>query len=56
MYHGLDAAGKVRYVGITERAVGVRFAEHLNSGTAKSLLDYRVIDGATGLTRTQAQV
>lgn len=56
VYHGLDAAGTVKYVGITERAAGVRFAEHLNSGTAKSLLDYRVIDGATGLTRTQARV
>lgn len=33
----------VRYVGITERAAGVRFAEHLNSGTARSLIDYRVI-------------
>ena len=56
VYHGLDAAGTVRYVGITERAAAVRFGEHLSSGTAKSLLDFRVIDGATGLSRTGARV
>jgi hypothetical protein len=44
-------------VGITSRAPGVRFAEHLNSlGTGKELLRYRVIDGATNLTRTQVRV
>jgi len=55
VYKGLDASGDVRYVGITSRAPSVRFSEHLTSGTTKSLLDYRVIDGATGLTRTQAR-
>jgi hypothetical protein len=40
---------------VTSRAPGVRFAEHLNSiGTGKGLLKYRVIDGATGLSRTGA--
>jgi hypothetical protein len=34
----------------------LRFAEHLNSGTGKSLLQYRVVDGATGLSRTGARV
>lgn len=56
VYEGLDAAGKVRYVGITGRDVAVRFGEHLNSGTARSLLDYRVIDGATGFSKTGARV
>lgn len=56
VYQGLDAAGKVRYVGITGRDAAVRFGEHLNSGTARSLLDYRVIDGATGLSKTGARV
>ncbi|WP_133473325.1 RHS repeat-associated core domain-containing protein [Sediminibacterium goheungense] len=56
VYEGLDAAGKVRYVGITGRDAAVRFGEHLNSGTARSLLDYRVIDGATGLSKTGARV
>lgn len=47
----------MRYVGITKRAPGIRFAEHANSiGTGKELLQYRVIEGATGLTRTQARV
>jgi hypothetical protein len=56
VYQGIDKAGVVRYVGITERQAAVRFAEHLNSGTAKSLLQYRVVDGATGLSRTGARV
>ncbi len=56
VYQGIDKAGVVRYVGITEREAAVRFAEHLNSGTAKSLLQYRVVDGATGLSRTGARV
>jgi hypothetical protein len=56
VYHGLDAAGKVRYVGITSRAPAVRFAEHLSSGTARSNLQYRVINGATGLTKMDARI
>lgn len=56
VYQGFDKAGVVRYVGITEREAAVRFGEHLSSGTAKSLLQYRVVDGATGLSRTQARV
>jgi hypothetical protein len=56
VYERLDAAGKVRYVGITSRDAAIRFGEHINSGTAKSLLDFRVIEGATNLTKTQARV
>ena len=57
VYQGVDKNQIVRYVGITERAPAVRFAEHLNSvKTGKEFLQYRVIDGATGLTRTQARV
>lgn len=44
------------YIGITGRDAAVRFGEHLNSGTARSLLDYRVINGATGLSKTQARI
>jgi hypothetical protein len=55
VYEGLDAAGNVKYIGITGRDAAVRFGEHLNSGTARSLLDYRVINGATGLSKTQAK-
>ena len=55
-YQGIDAAGTVRYIGITGRAPGVRIAEQLKSGTAKSLLRYEVVPGATGLSRTGARV
>ena len=37
VYQGIDKAGTVRYIGITEREPAVRFAEHLKSGTVKSL-------------------
>jgi RHS repeat-associated protein len=56
VYEGLDATGTIRYVGITARDAAIRFGEHLNLGTARSLLDYRVIEGATGLTKIQARV
>ena len=56
VYRGLDAAGKVRYVGITNRAPAVRFAEHLGSGTNKAHLRYEAIPGASNLSRTGARV
>ncbi len=56
VYQGLDAAASIRYVGITSRDPAVRFAEHVASGTARSALGYEVINGATGLTRTQARI
>ena len=56
VYRGLDAAGKVRYVGITNRAPAVRFAEHLGSGINKSLLRFEAIPGASNLSRTGARV
>lgn len=54
VYQGLDKASKVRYVGITARNESVRFAEHFNSKGGKELLRYETIEGAEGLTRTQA--
>ncbi|MBD1432388.1 hypothetical protein H8B06_06090 [Sphingobacterium sp. DN00404] len=56
VYEGLDAAGNVKYIGITGRDATVRFGEHLNSETARSLLDYRVINGAAGLSKTQSRI
>jgi hypothetical protein len=56
VYEGIDAAGNVRYIGISGRNAAVRFGEHFNSGTAKSLLDFRIIEGATGLSKTQARI
>jgi hypothetical protein len=57
VYQGIDSQGIVRYVGITEREAGERFAEHLASlGTGKELLRYEVIEGATNLPRIGARV
>ena len=56
VYNGLDGSGIVRYVGITERDPAIRFAEHLNSGTARAALRYQLVPGAANLTRTQARV
>ena len=57
VYQGFDAAGEIRYVGITSRSAATRFAEHLSSiGSGKELLRYQVLEGATGLTKTQARV
>ena len=56
VYQGFDKAGVVRYVGITGRDASVRFGEHLSSGTARSLLRYEVVPGATNLSRTGARV
>ena len=42
---------------MTSRDATVRFGEHYSSiGTGKELLRYRVIDGATGLTKNGARV
>ena len=56
VYRGLDAAGKVKYVGITNRAPAIRFGEHLGSGTNKALLRFEAIPGASNLSRTGARV
>jgi len=56
VYQGLDAAGVVRYVGITSRKPFVRFAEHLSSMGQRASLRYEVIEGATNLTKEQAKV
>lgn len=57
VYHGLDAAGNIKYVGITSRDPLVRFAEHLAAtGTGRELLTYRVVEGATGLSRLSARI
>lgn len=57
VYQGLDAAGNVKYVGITMRDPLVRFAEHLAAeGTGKELLSYYVVEGATGLSKLSARI
>mgnify|MGYP000689262523 CR=1 FL=1 len=55
VYHGLDASGAIKYVGITSRNPLVRFSEHAGSiGTGRELLRYDVI--SSGLTKQQARV
>ena len=57
VYQGLDRSTEVvKYVGITSRTPATRFAEHLSSSTARSALQYRLIPGAEGLTKTQARI
>ena len=55
VYTGKDADGNVKYVGITDRDPEVRFNEHINSGTNRATLDYKVSEGKTGLTKAEAR-
>lgn len=52
VYHGLEN-GIVKYVGITGREEGLRWAEHRAAGGAKALLDFRTV--GAGLTKSQAR-
>jgi len=54
VYQGIEN-GAVKYVGITKRAPSLRWAEHAAAGGPKSFLDFRVVEGAQGLTRAQAR-
>jgi len=52
VYHGLEN-GVVKYVGITGRKEGLRWAEHRTAGGAKALLDFKTV--GAGLTKSQAR-
>ncbi len=56
VYQGIDSAGAVRYVGITERTPAIRFAEHANSGTARANLQYETIPGTGALPNMQKRL
>jgi hypothetical protein len=57
VYEGKDPVSKkVKYVGITERDPNIRWDEHGNSGTPRAGLDYDVVEGGTGLSKTQARI
>jgi len=58
VYQGFNyTTGEVEYIGMTGREPSVRFAEHLRStGTGKELLRYRVVPGATKLTKMNARI
>ena len=54
VYQGTDpGTGEVKYVGITKRDPQARWDEHLNSGTKRSDLDYKIIKSS--LTKNQAR-
>ncbi len=56
VYVGRDEHGNVRYVGITDRNPSDRFAEHYNSGTNRSSLQYETLKRTGHLSRTQARI
>lgn len=56
VYQGLDAAGNIRYAGITSRNPALRFAEHAAAGGEKGSLIFQEIKGATGLSKSGARV
>jgi RHS repeat-associated protein len=57
VYQGFDAAGNVRYVGITGREVAERAAEHAQDiGSGREALQYRAIPGTGNLTKQQARL
>lgn len=53
VYHGIDRAGAVRYVGITKRKPSIRFAEHRRGPIPKARLNFRVVH--SNLSRGQAR-
>jgi len=57
VYQGLDAAGTVRYVGITGRDPAIRIGEHLKAvGTGRDALRYEVMQGTGNLMRNDARL
>ncbi len=57
VYQGFNKAGEVEYIGITGREPSIRFSEHLRAiGTGKELLQYRVVPGASKLTKMNARI
>ncbi len=57
VYQGINAAGKVQYVGITRREALLRWAEHLRAyGTGKELLKYFKVPGTGNLLYREARI
>ena len=56
VYQGVNEDGEVKYIGITKRDPQVRWGEHLNSGTERATLMYDLVEGATGLSKTNAHI
>jgi hypothetical protein len=55
VYQAVDAAGNVKYVGITSREIAQREAEHKTKDAFKALT-FEPVPGATGLSRLEARV
>ena len=53
-YHGLDAAGEIKYVGITKQNPLARFAQHAAGGGEKAGLFFET--QATGLSKSGARI
>ena len=57
VYEGIDeATGKVKYVGITSREPQIRWNEHFRSNTERRFLNYRIINEASNLSKTNARI
>ncbi len=56
VYVGRDNDNVIRYVGITKRDPQVRFNEHLMSGSERSGLNYRKINGTGNLSLEEARI
>lgn len=57
VYLGFDAQGVARYAGMTGRNPAIRFGEHaLASGTGRDMLRFEVVEGLSGLTKTQGRI
>ncbi len=56
VYEGVDKARTVRYVGHTGQVPANRFSQNLRDvGSGKELLTYKVVEGAKGLSKTEAR-
>lgn len=55
VYRAVDAAGNVKYVGITSREIAQREAEHKVKDAFKGLT-FEPVPGATGLSRLDARI
>lgn len=53
---GVDAAGIIRYVGITSRDATVRWAEHAIADPAKALLQWAEAPSARFATKLEARI
>lgn len=56
VYYGIDAAGSIKYVGITNRIPALRWAEHAAAGGERGALIFQELNGASNLSKSGARV